>query len=80
MLAADHSRLPPALIVTAELDPLRDEGRRYAEALANCGTPVTYQCEKGMIHGFVGMTGVVDRARMVSTRMATSLRRALSGM
>ena len=78
LFAEDHSRLPPALIVTAEFDPLRDEGQRYAAALTNRGSAVTYHCEKGMIHGFVGMTGAVGRARTVLSRMATSLRVALS--
>jgi acetyl esterase len=78
LFAKDHSRLPPALIVTAEFDPLRDEGKRYAEALAASGTPVIHRCEEGMIHGFVGFTGIVDRAGSALRHMGTSLSEALA--
>ena len=51
--AADLSRLPPAIIVTAEFDPLRDEGRVYADRLEAAGTEVRYRCVAGAIHGFL---------------------------
>ena len=79
LFAADHTRLPPALILTAEFDPLRDEGKRYAEILTKSGTAVAYECEKGMIHGFLGMTGAVERARLVLQRVGLALRNALAG-
>lgn len=47
--------LPPAVVVTAGHDPLRDEGQAYAEALAGAGVDVRYRCHDGAIHGFMTM-------------------------
>jgi len=52
LLAADHSGLAPALIATAGFDPLRDEGRQYAQALRDAGTPVDYREYGSVVHGF----------------------------
>jgi hypothetical protein len=55
MKARDHAGLPPATVLTAEFDPLRDEGLAYAERLAEAGVRVTQENYEGMIHGFFGM-------------------------
>ena len=53
--AADLRGVCPAIVVTAGFDPLRDEGRRYADRLAEAGVPVRYRCYDDMVHGFFGM-------------------------
>jgi acetyl esterase/lipase len=60
LLADDHRGLPPALVVTAGFDPLRDEGADYAATLRAAGVPVTYRCYDDQVHGFVSMGIVPD--------------------
>lgn len=79
MLAAHHTDLPRAWIQTAEFDPLRDEGRLYAETLAKNGVEVEYKCYAGMVHGFVRMGGMVDGAFAALDDATRALSSALAG-
>lgn len=76
--AASHHGLAPALVVTAEYDPLRDEGEAYAAALRETGVPVEHVRVDGMTHGFVQYNPIVDRAREVLDRIGSAVGRALA--
>ena len=78
LLAADHARLPPALVLTAGYDPLRDEGRHYADALSAAGNRVQYVCFERQVHGFITMGKVIDEARTAVALCAAVLREALA--
>jgi acetyl esterase/lipase len=63
-LHADNlSHLPPATIITADIDPLRSDGEHYAEKLSTAGVPVSYHNFVGVTHEFFGMTAVLEEAR-----------------
>ncbi|MEH1165931.1 alpha/beta hydrolase [Micromonospora sp. CPCC 205539] len=74
LLADDLSGLPPALVVTAELDPLCAEGQRYAERLGAAGVPTELAHYPGMIHGFFAMPGAFADGRRAQDRAAAFLR------
>ena len=78
LLAADHSRLPPALVLTAGYDPLRDEGRQYADALSAAGNRVQYLCFERQVHGFITMSRILDEARTAVAVCGAWLRDALT--
>mgnify|MGYP006267266657 CR=1 FL=1 len=74
LLALDLSGMPPALVLTAGFDPLRDEGAAYADALSAAGNPTQYVCFERQIHGFIIMGGAVDEANTAVHLCADFLR------
>ncbi len=76
--AADLRGLPSATVLTAEFDPLRDEGEAYAARLRDAGVPTTLTRYDGMFHGFFGMTARIDRARDAVDEAARALRRSFA--
>lgn len=77
--AADLSRLPPAYIVTAEYDPLRDEGESYADRLRDHGVVVTRVRYGDVNHGFMSWTGLIDRSDEAMDAACAWLRARLIG-
>lgn len=75
--ADDHSGLPPAIIITAGFDPLRDEGAAYAEKLRAAGVAVQYRCFDTLIHGFVTQTGAIAAAKMALDEITLMLKIAM---
>ena len=73
--AADHRGLAPAFVATAELDPTRDDGERYAEKLTRAGIPTETRRYPGMPHGFVSWVGLVDQAQKCIDDACTFLAR-----
>jgi acetyl esterase len=75
--APDLRRLPPTIVHTAEFDPLRDEGRAYAERLEAAGVRTLYRCHPGMIHLFYGMRGLIPYAGTAYAQMGADIRSVL---
>jgi acetyl esterase len=78
LVAPSLEGLPPALVVTAGYDPLRDEGDEYARRLREAGNVVDHVCYGGMIHGFFGMGRLVATANRSIAHAGASLRQALA--
>jgi len=78
LLASSLAGLPPALVLTAGFDPLRDEGRQYADALSAAGVAAQYVCFERQVHGFITMGRVIDEAQTAVDLCASMLRRALA--
>jgi acetyl esterase len=72
--ASDLSRLPPALVITAEYDPLRDEGELYAEKLKAAGVPTAISRYDGVNHGFMFWVGIVEKAGTAMSEACAWLR------
>ena len=79
LLAPSHAGLPPALVMTAGFDPLRDEGLQYANALSAAGVPTQYVCFERQIHGFITMGRVIEEAHTAVGLCGAALRRAWGG-
>ncbi len=71
--------LPPALVLTAEFDPLRDEGEAYAEALVAAGVDTSLTRYDGVVHGFFGMHATVGKSLVAIKQACTALRKTIGG-
>jgi acetyl esterase/lipase len=78
MRTADLGAMPPALIHTAECDPLRDEGKDYADRLRLAGVAVRHTCHPGMIHMFYALGGLVPYARVALQQVGEELQAAFA--
>ena len=76
--AASLRGLPPALVITAEFDPLCDDGNAYAARLREDGVPVRLSRQDGLIHGFFQMGAVIDRGRASVDEAARALKDAFA--
>ena len=73
-LNADLRGVPPAFVLTAECDPLRDQGEAYARKLAEAGVPVTHKRYDGAIHPFFSLAGIIDGGKTAIADAAAALR------
>jgi acetyl esterase len=78
LFASDLTGLAPALVITAGFDPLRDEGRAYAEKMQAAGVDVEHVLAQGSVHGFINMTGALPESARMLDLVATRLRERLS--
>lgn len=78
LFVKDLSGLPPALMITAGFDPLRDEGNAYAKRLQDAGVKVENVCAEGAMHGFLHSAGGIDESRRMLDLAADRLRDALA--
>lgn len=75
--AKDLKGLPPAHVITAEFDPLRDEGEQYVQKLKAAGVPVTHHRYAGAIHGFWSLAGIMDQGKESYAEAGAALKKAL---
>lgn len=74
LVAKSAADLPPAHIITAGHDPLRDDGKLYAEKLRRAGVPVTYKCYEDQLHGFLNYDGIFDTAETAFREVSEQLK------
>jgi acetyl esterase len=79
LAASSFEGLPPAFVLTAEYDPLRDEGAEYAEKLATAGVPVTYRMYEGATHGFWQLSRLAPIGQRALDECGDALRAAIGG-
>jgi acetyl esterase len=79
MQAESLAGQPSALVITAEFDPLRDEGEAYGRRLQEAGVNVTVTRYDGMIHGFFGMVGIMDKSGQAVDQATAALRTSFAG-
>lgn len=79
LLGDDFAELPPAIVVTAGFDPLRDEGASYAAALAAAGTPVEYRCFGSLLHGFAQFDALGGGCATAMDEIISRIRAHLTG-
>jgi len=77
-LTKDLKGLPAALVITAEFDPLRDEGEVYGKRLQAAGVPVTITRYDGMIHGFYSFYHILDKGKQALAQSAAALKEAFN--
>jgi len=80
ILIEDLRGMPPAYILTCGYDPLRDEGKAYADRLAEAGVPVNYKCHEGMIHAFITMGKVIDETAVAIADVARHTKEAFDAL
>ncbi len=78
--ARDLSNLPPALVITAEFDPLRDQGEAYAMRLLEANVPVTYRCYDGMFHCFLSFAKELEQTQAGLREVIEALRSAFTNL
>ncbi len=78
--APNHQKLPPALMITAALDPLRDEAEIYAQTLRQAGTPCLIRRINGQSHGFINITSINRGAYYATQQLAADFRLLLDGI
>ena len=77
-MLADLGGLPPAFVLTAGFDPLRDEGKAFADRLSQFQVPVTHRCYTDMIHGFISFAGGIPAGMEALKEMGSILNEALA--
>ena len=73
--ATNFAGLPPAYVLTAGADPLRDEGDEYAQRLADAGVPVAHKTYPGQFHGFITMGKLLPKAGEAMAEIGAWLRK-----